>query len=56
MSTGHIVQNMVCQCQSRKKLWAGHRQTNGQSDSDIPPGTSLAGGRTSILHVTDWHN
>ena len=49
---------MVSQCQTIKKLWAGHesaqtdghtdgrtdRQTDRQSDFYIPPLTSLAGG------------
>ena len=54
------VPNMVSQCQTIKKLWAGHesaqtdgqtdgrtdtdRQTDRQSDFYIPPWTSFAGG------------
>ena len=51
LSYGHVP-NMVSQCQTKTKLWAGHesvrqtdrqtdrqmdRQTDGQSDSYIPP-------------------
>ena len=45
---------MVSQCQTIKKLWAGHEsaQTDGQmdrqSDFYIPPWTSFAGGITTV--------